>query len=117
MAAVAITATNRFTNVIEYTGAALDTLDDWLEVPAHSGEYSFAAVVTGGANFKLALEASFNGDGNTWFTVDTSKTINADGQYVYFYTGKVATRIRMRLSEISSGTPSVVPHITVAFHG
>ena len=117
MAAVAITTTNRFTNVVEYTGATLDTLEDWLEVPAHSGEYTFAAVATGSANFKLALEASFNGDGNSWFTIDTSKTINSAGQYVYFYTGKVATRVRMCLSEISSGEPSVVPHIAIAYHG
>jgi len=117
MAAVAITSVDRYTNVIEYTGAQLDTLDDWLEVPAHSGEYSFAAVVSGGANFSLALEASFNGDNSTWFTVDTSKTINSDGQYVYFYTGKVATRIRMRISSINSGEPVVVPHITVAYNG
>lgn len=117
MAAVPITDIDRFTNVVEYTGGTMDTLEDWLEVPCHAGDYTFAAVATGDANFKLALEASFNGNGNSWFTIDTSKTINAAGQYVYFYTGKVATRIRMRISQIDSGTPDVVPHIAVAYHG
>ena len=116
MAAVAITATDRYTNVIEYTGATMDTLEDWIEVPAHSATYTFAATVTGDANFKLALECSFNGNGN-WFTIDTAKTINSAGQYVYFYDGKAAARIRMRIAENSSGTPDVVPHIAVAYHG
>jgi hypothetical protein len=116
MAAVANTAIDRFTNVVEFTGGTMTAVNDWMEVPAHSGSYTFAASVTGGANFQLALEASFNGNGN-WFTIDTSKTINSDGQYVYFYDGKVATKVRMRIASISSGTPSLVPHITVAYHG
>ena len=116
MANVAITATDRYTNVVEFTGAAMSVLNDALEVPAHSGSYTFAATVTGSANFKLALECSFNGNGN-WFTIDTSKTINSAGQYVYFYDGKPAAKIRMRIEEISSGTPAIVPHIGVAYHG
>ena len=116
MAAVAITAVDRYTNVVEYTGTTLDAVDEWIEVPAHSASYTFAATVTGGANFTLALECSFNGNGN-WFTIDTSKTINSDGQYVYFYDGKPAAKIRMRVASISSGTPSIVPHIGVAYHG
>ena len=116
MAAKAITAKDYFTNIIEFTGANLTALDDWLEVNAQSSSYTFAATVSGGANFKLALECSFNGNGN-WFTIDTSKTINSDGQYVYFYDGKPAAKIRMRISEISSGTPTIVPHIAVAYHG
>lgn len=116
MAAIANTAIDRFTNAVEFTGATMTAVDDWMEVPAHSGSYTFAASVTGGANFQLALEASFNGNGN-WFTIDTSKTINSNGQYVYFYDGKVATKVRMRIASISSGTPSIVPHITVAYHG
>jgi hypothetical protein len=116
MAAVANTAIDRYTNVIEFTGGTITAVDEWMEVPAHSGSYTFAATVTGGANFSLALEASFNGNGN-WFTIDTSKTINSNGQYVYFYDGKVATKVRMRVASISSGTPSIVPHITVAYHG
>ena len=71
---------------------------------------------TGGANFTLAFEASYNG-GGTFFQLDTSKTINSDGQYAYFYTGKPANRIRMRISAISSGTPNVIPIIAVAYHG
>lgn len=116
MAAVANTAIDRYTNVVEFTGATLTAVDDWMEVPAHSSSYTFAATVTGGGNFQLALEASFNGNGN-WFTIDTSKTINSNGQYIYFYDGKTAAKIRMRIASISSGTPSVVPHIGVAYHG
>jgi len=116
MAALAITAVDRYTNVIEYTGATLDAVNEWIEVPAHSSSYTFAVTVTGGANFTLALECSFNGNGN-WFTIDTSKTINSDGQYVYFYDGKPAAKIRVRVASISSGTPSIVPHIAVAYHG
>jgi len=116
MAALAITVVDRYTNVVEYTGATMDAVNEWIEVPAHSASYTFAATVTGGANFTLALECSFNGNGN-WFTIDTSKTINSDGQYVYFYDGKPAAKIRMRVASISSGTPSIVPHIAVAYHG
>lgn len=117
MAAVAITETDRYTNVTEYTGAALTAVNDWIEVAAHSSTYTFAAVVTGGANFTLALECSFNGANTTWFTLDTSKTINSNGQYIYFYDAKAAPRIRMRIASISSGTPNVTPYIAVAYHG
>jgi len=114
MAAVATAAVDRYTNLVEYTGAKLTTLDDWFEVPAHSSSYSMAATVTGSANFKLAIECSFNG---SWFTIETAKTINAEGAYVYFYDGKPAARLRLRLSEVNSGTPDVTPYIAVAYHG
>lgn len=108
---------SRGTNIVEHhQSTPLTALNDSLEVHADSTEFCFAAVVTGGANFKLAFETNFNG-GNTWFEIDTSKTVNSDGQYIWFYTGKVVNRIRVRISEISSGTPSVVPHIGVAYHG
>jgi|TARA_R100000482_G_C4990365_1_gene87125 hypothetical protein len=116
MADVGITNTDRFTNTVEFTGNAMSSVGDWLQVHAHSSEFSFAANVTSSANFTLALEANFNGDGN-WFTIDTSKTINAAGQYVYFYNGKPATLIRMRIASISSGTVAMTPHIVVAYHG
>jgi len=116
MAAVTNTAKDAFTNIVEYTGGTMTAVDDWMEVNAQTSSYTFAATVTGGANFQLALECSFNGNGN-WFTIDTSKTINSNGQYVYFYDGKPAAKIRMRIASISSGTPSVVPHIAVAYHG
>ena len=116
MAAVAITAKNYFTNLVEYTGGTMTAVDDWMEVPAQSSSYTFAATVIGGANFQLALECSFNGNGN-WFTIDNGKTINSSGEYVYFYDGKPAARIRMRIASISTGTPSVRPHIAVAYHG
>ena len=116
MADVGITNTDRFTNTVEFTGNAMSSVGDWLQVHAHSSEYSFAANVTSSGNFTLALEANFNGDGN-WFTIDTSKTINEAGQYVYFYTGKAATLIRMRIASISSGTVALTPHIVVAYHG
>ena len=107
----------RGTNVVEYhESTPLTAVNDALEVHADSSEFTFAAVVTGGANFTLAFECNFNG-GGTWFELDTSKTINSNGQYAYFYTGKPANRIRMRISSISSGTPSVVPIIAVAYHG
>jgi hypothetical protein len=107
----------RGTNLVEYhESTPLTAVNDSLEVHADSSEFTFAAVVTGGANFTLAFESNFNG-GSTWFELDTSKTINSNGQYIYFYTGKPSNRIRMRISAISSGTPSVVAHIGVAYHG
>lgn len=114
MANVAITARDHYTNIIEFTGATMSAVNDAMDVPAHSSTYTFAATVTGGANFQLALECSFNGN---WFTIDTSKTINSDGSYAYFYDGKAAARIRIRIASISSGTPSIVPHIAVGYNG
>jgi len=116
MANVGTTVTDRFTNTVEFTGNSMSSVDDWFQVHAHSSEFSFAANVTSSANFTLALEANFNGNGN-WFTIDTSKTITAAGQYVYFYNGKPATLIRMRIASISSGTVALSPHIVVAYHG
>jgi len=116
MANVGTTVTDRFTNTVEITGNSMSSVDDWFEVMAHSSEFAFAANVTSSANFTLALEANFNGNGN-WFTIDTSKTITAAGQYVYFYTGKAATKIRMRIASISTGTVVLSPHIVVAYHG
>ena len=107
----------RGTNLVEHhESTPMTAVDDSFEVHADSSEYCFAAVVTGGANFTLAFEANFNG-GSAWFEVDTSKTINTDGQKIWYYTGKPANRIRMRIASISSGTPSVTPHIGVAYHG
>ena len=116
MADVGTSAIDRFTNTVEHTGNVMDAVDEWFQVHAHSSEYSFAANVTSSGNFTLALEANFNGNGN-WFTIDTSKTITEAGQYVYFYTGKPATLIRMRIASISSGTVSLTPHIVVGYHG
>lgn len=113
---MALTVT-RGTNLVEHhESTALTAVNDAFEVHADSSEYCFAAVVSGGANFTLAFESNFSG-GSEWFEVDTSKTINTNGQKIWFYTGKPANRIRMRISAISSGTPSVVPHIGVAYHG
>ena len=107
----------RGTNLVEHhESTALTAVDDAFEVHADSSEYCFAAVVTGGANFTLAFESNFNG-GTEWFEVDTSKTINSDGQKIWYYTGKPANKIRMRISAISPGTPSVTAHIRVAYHG
>jgi len=116
MANVGTVVVDRFTNTVEHTGNSMSAVDDWFEIPAHCSQYSFAANVTSSANFTLALEANFNGNGN-WFTIDTSKTINAAGQYVYFYDGKAATRIRMRIAAISSGTAALIPHIVTGYHG
>ena len=108
---------SRGTNLVEHhESTPLTSVDDALAVHADSSEFTFAAVVTGGANFSLAFEANYNG-GGTWFELDTSKTINSNGQYAYFYTGKPANKVRMRIAAISSGTPSVVPIIAVAYHG
>ena len=108
---------SRGTNLVEHhQSTPLTAVDDSFEVHADSSEFTFAVTVTGGANFQLALESNFNG-GSSWFTLDTSKTINSNGQYIYFYTGKPSNRIRVRIASISSGTPSVVPHIGVAYHG
>ena len=46
-----------------------------------------------------------------------AKTINEAGEYVYYYSGKSTSTIRCRISQITSGTPSVVPHIAVTFNG
>ena len=116
MARIANTAKDKYSNLIEYTGGALTAVDDWMEVNAHSDGYTFAATVTGGANFTLALECSFSGSGN-WFTIDTGKTINSNGEYVYFYDGKAAAKVRMRIASINSGTPNVLPHIAVVYEG
>ena len=116
MAVVANVKTDRFTNAVEVTGGTLTNVDDWMQVRAHSASYTFAATVTSETNFTLALEANLNGNGS-WFTLDTSKTINSSGQYVYFYDGKPATTVRMRIAAISSGTVSITPHIVVAYHG
>ena len=108
---------SRGTNLVEYhESTPLTSVNDALEVHADSSEFTFAATVTGGANFTLAFETNFNG-GATWYELDTSKTINSDGQYIYFYTGKPSNKIRMRVASINSGTPSIVAHIGVAYHG
>lgn len=108
---------SRGTNLVEYhESTPLTSVDDALEVHADSSEFTFAVTVTGGANFTLAFETNFNG-GATWFELDTSKTINSNGQYIYFYTGKPSNKIRLRVASISSGTPSIVAHIGVAYHG
>jgi hypothetical protein len=107
----------RGTNLIEYhEDVALTEVNDSMEAHADSSEFCFAAVVTGGANFSLVFETNFNG-ADQWFELDESKTINSDGQFIWFYTGKPSNRIRMRIASISSGRPNVVPHIGVAYHG
>lgn len=116
MAIVNVVETKRYTNIVEYTGGTMTALNDEMRVFAHASEFTFALEVTGGANFTLAFEASFNG-GTSWYEVDVSKTINADGEYVYYYTGKTTSVVRMRIDSIASGTPSITPHIAVAFNG
>jgi len=115
MARIANTGLEHYAHLIEYTGGTLTAVNDWMEVDAHSDGYTFAATVTGGAHFTLALECSF--DGISWFTIDTSKNINSNGEYAYFYDGKAASKVRMRIASISSGTPNVLPHIAVAYEG
>jgi len=108
---------SRGTNLVEYhESTPLTSVDDALEVHADSSEFTFAVTVTGGSNFTLAFETNFNG-GATWFELDTSKNINSNGQYIYFYTGKPSNKIRLRVASIASGTPSIVAHIGVAYHG
>jgi hypothetical protein len=116
MAIVSITDTKRYTNVVEYTGGTMTTLNDEMRIHAHAAEFVFALDSNTEANFKLAFEASFNG-GTSWYEIDTSKTINESGEYVYYYSGKTTSTIRVRLSQITSGTPSVTPHIAVTFNG
>ena len=116
MALVNVVDTQRFTNVVEYKGGTMTAVNDEMRVHAHASEFTFAFEVSGGANFQLAFEASFNG-GTTWYELDTSKTINEDGEYVYYYTGKSTSTIRCRISQITSGTPSVVPHIAATYNG
>jgi hypothetical protein len=116
MAIVNVVDTQRFTNVVEYKGGTMTAVNDEMRVHAHASEFTFAFEVSGGANFQLAFEASFNG-GTTWYELDTSKTINSDGEYVYYYTGRTSSTLRCRLESISSGTPTITPHIAVTFNG
>jgi hypothetical protein len=65
---------SRGTNLVEYyESTPLTAVNDALEVHVDSSEFTFAAVVSGGANFTLIFEANYNG-GGTWFELDTSKT-------------------------------------------
>jgi len=116
VAIVSITDTKRYTNVVEYTGGTMTTLDDEMRIHAHAAEFTFAIESSTEAHFKLAFEASFN-SGITWYEIDTSKNITESGEYVYYYSGKTTSTIRMRLSQVTSGTPSVTPHIAVTFNG
>ena len=116
MAIVNVTDTKRYTNVVEYTGGTMTAVNDEMRVHAHASQFTFAVEATGGANFTLAFEASFDG-GTTWYEIDTSKTITSDGEYVYYYSGKTSSTIRCRMDAIATGTPSVTPHIAVTFNG
>lgn len=116
MAIVNVDEIKRFTNVVEYKGGTMTSVNDEMRVHAHASEFTFAFEVSGEANLTLAFEASFNG-GTTWYEIDTSKTINSDGEYVYYYSGKSTSTIRCRIDSISSGTPSITPHIAVTFNG
>jgi len=55
MARIANTGLEQYAHLIEHKGGALTAVNDWMEVDAHSDGYTFAATVTGGANFTLAL--------------------------------------------------------------
>ena len=107
----------RGTNIVEYhESTPLTAVNDAFEVHADGDCYTFAIVVGTSANFTVALEANFNETG-AWFALDTSKTINSAGQYIYSYDGKPANRLRVRIASISSGTVSVLANIGVAYHG
>ena len=112
------TSVERFTNTVEWHESTPLTAEDaYFEVPCHADTYAFAFVATGSANFDVAFELNHSSSTDTWFEIDTSKTINSAGNYEYFYTGKSASRIRLRIDSISSGTPSVEPHIIVHYNG
>ena len=116
MAIVPNVLVKRYTNVVEYTGGTLVNLNDEMRVHAHASQFTFAIESVGAANFKLAFEATYNG-GTVWYEIDTSKTITAAGEYVYYYTGKASSTIRIRISQITSGTVNVTPHIGICFNG
>ena len=112
------TTVERYTNTVEHhESTAMTAEDDAFEVACHADTYTFALVATGSANFTVALELNHSSSTDTWFEIDTTKTINSAGNYEYFYTGKPASRIRCRIDSISSGTPSVEPHIIVHYNG
>jgi hypothetical protein len=67
-----------------------------MEVTAHSDGYTFAATVTT-RQLHTGTGMRLRRNGN-WFTIDTSKTINSNGEYAYFFTGKPAAKIRMRIA-------------------
>ena len=108
----------RYTNTVEHhESTALAAVNDAFEVACHSDTFTFALVATGSANFTVALELNHSSSTDTWFEIDTTKTINAAGNSEYFYSGKSASRIRCRIASLSSGTPDVEPHIIVHYNG
>ena len=112
------TTVERDTNTVEHhESTALAAVNDAFEVACHADTFTFALVSTGSANFTVALELNHSSSTDTWFEIDTTKTINSAGNYEYFYSGKSASRIRCRTASISSGTPSVEPHIIVHYNG
>jgi hypothetical protein len=103
-----------FPNQVEYFGANLDAANDYLEVPAHASTYTVLANITGeDIACKISVVCGFDSEG-PWFPLDTEQTITDDGQYIYFFTGKPASSIRLVLTEVTTGEPVVSPVILVA---
>ena len=108
------TTVTRFSNTVEHReSTALTAADHAFEVSAHSDTFTFALVATGSANFTVALEMSTANAPTEYFAIDTNKTLSSAGNYDYSYTGIPASRIRVRIVSITSGTPNVTAQIIV----
>ena len=112
------TTVKRFGNTVEHReSTALAAADDAFEVECHSDTFTFLLTTTGSANYVVALEMSTVNAPTEYFAVDTNKTLSAAGNYDYSYSGTPASRVRVRIVSITSGTPNVTPQIIVHKNG
>lgn len=106
MAAVETLAVQRFTNTVEHTGADLLNNDDWFQVPAHSGEFTFVVDVPTGATCTLTLQGGLS-DNTTWYDLEDgdSIAITESGIYSYSYTGTPASLVRIFVDAVTLPEP------------
>ena len=108
------TTVTRFSNTVEHReSTALAAADDAFEVDCKSDSYTFLLTTTGSAEYVIALEMSTANAPTEYFAIDTNKTLSSAGNYDYSYTGIPASRVRVRIVSITSGTPNVTPQIIV----
>ena len=108
------TTVKRFGNTIEHReSTALAAADDAFEVDCHSDAFTFLLTTTGSASYVVALEMSTANAPTEYFAVDTNKSLSSAGNYDYSYTGIPASRVRVRIVSIASGTPNVTAQIIV----
>ena len=108
------TTVKRFSNTVEHReSTALTAADHAFEVDCKSDAYTFLLTTTGSANYVVALEMSTANAPTEYFAIDSNKTLSSAGNYDYSYTGIPASRVRVRIVSISSGTPNVTAQIVV----